>query len=66
MLGTKKTSLYVKSYGGGVSLRNFMGRSLLSTFMPKGGIRLGGILTYMGHIAANAGSARQPVVLVHG
>jgi len=34
--------------------------------MPKGAIRLGGILTYMGHIAANAGSARQPVVLVHG
>ena len=31
-----------------------------------GAIRLGGILTYMGHIAASAESANQPVVLVHG
>jgi len=34
--------------------------------MPMGAIRLGGILTYMGHLSASAGSTLPPVVLVHG
>ena len=61
-----KTSLYVKSYGGGVSFKNFMGRSLLSEVAPMGGIRLGGILTYMGHLSSMGNSGSVPVVLVHG
>jgi len=43
-----------------------MGRSQLSEYAPMGAIRLGGILTYMGHIAVGTESANRPVVLVHG